>query len=273
MGQSEVQNWLKSTHSQAAVMRYPGEMKFPGGTKDAHDASLEGAARRELEEEFHTTIPADAKLRLFSVKRTKPVRGVSYMMHNFVALVDENPWLMKLDVGAVNKALEERRARFGISVNDETFWGLSNSQKESVSPEVRRVDWIPIKDATWHAMTSKAIPNLYINEFQKTEFERLGVKTRDPMFQTMWVLLDLDRFPTAAALISHCDSLPSATQLSLDASASFARTDPKKIQQEDAARFAAEEMRIQLLAAPKQPSVCLGSTGSVSVSAATSASL
>lgn len=248
MGQSEVQNWLKSTPSQPAVMRYPGEMKFPGGTKDASDASMEAVARRELEEEFHTPVPADAKLRLFSVKRTKPVRGISYMMHNYVALVDENPWLQSLDVSTINRILEQRRAKFGVAVNDETFWSLSPSEKEALSPEVRRVDWISARDGAWFALSSKASPTIFINDFQKTEFERLGVKVRDPMFQTMFILLELDKFSTAAELIAHCDSLPSSEQLAQEASESYSLGDLQKIKEEDAARLAAEEIRVQSLA-------------------------
>jgi len=249
MGQSEVQNWLRSTSSQAAIMRYPGEMKFPGGTKDEEDPSMEAVARRELEEEFHTTVPPGAKLRLFSVKQTKPVRGVSHMMHNFVAIAEENPWLQELRVERVNKSLEDRRARFGIAVNTETFWTLSSAEKAALSPEVRRVDWIPIRDAVWHSMTSKSVPVIFINDFQKSEFERLGVRTRDPMFQTMWILMELERCPNAAALISHCEALPSSTLLMQEASNRFARGDQQKIQEEDAERLRAEAARVSMLAA------------------------
>lgn len=246
MGQSEVQNWLKSTATETAVMRYPGEMKFPGGAKDETDPSMEAVARRELEEEFHTNIPSDAKLRLFSVKRTKPVRGVSFMMHNYVALADENPWLQNLNVNTVNAALSERRSRFQASVKEQSFWGLSRSQKEALSPEVQRVEWIPIRDAAWHAMTSKAA-GIFVNDFQRTEFERLGVKARDPMFQTMVVLLELDGCPTKDDLIAHCDALPSASQLASDATTRFLGVDPKKVAEEDDARLLAEEERLRSL--------------------------
>jgi len=34
MGQSEVQNWMRSTRDKSAVMRYPGEWKLAGGVVD-----------------------------------------------------------------------------------------------------------------------------------------------------------------------------------------------------------------------------------------------
>ena len=54
MGQSEVVNWLRSSPAKKAIMRYPGEFKFPGGTVDngetlAQTALRERQARRERE--------------------------------------------------------------------------------------------------------------------------------------------------------------------------------------------------------------------------------
>ena len=103
MGQREVTNWLRSTAESLAVMRYGGEFNFAGGGVDAGE-SLDDAAERELREEFGLTNDAAVSLRGFSVKQTRPIKDRSNIMHNFVALADENPWLRDYDVHAVNTA-------------------------------------------------------------------------------------------------------------------------------------------------------------------------
>eukprot|EP00435_Cladocopium_sp_Y103_P064316 s689_g26.t1 len=100
MGQGEVQNWMRSRPDKEVPMRYPGEWKFAGGVVDADETPLQ-AAMRELEEEFQVPIAlteATCKLRLLSVKQTRPIRNVSNIMFNYVAAADENPWLQELDL-------------------------------------------------------------------------------------------------------------------------------------------------------------------------------
>lgn len=89
MGQGEVQNWMKSTPGHDVQMRYPGEWKFAGGVVDA-DETPEEAARRELEEEFQVPVAltkATCKLRLMSIKQTRPIRNISNIMHPAVLKV------------------------------------------------------------------------------------------------------------------------------------------------------------------------------------------
>ncbi|CAE7593571.1 KIF13B [Symbiodinium natans] len=103
LGQGEVQNWMKSTPGHDVQMRYPGEWKFAGGVVDA-DETPEEAARRELEEEFQVPVAltkATCKLRLMSIKQTRPIRNISNIMFNYVAAAEENPWLQLLDVEAL----------------------------------------------------------------------------------------------------------------------------------------------------------------------------
>jgi 8-oxo-dGTP pyrophosphatase MutT (NUDIX family) len=50
-------------------MRYGGEYKFAGGSKD-HGETVEQTARRELSEEFGVVVPQDAVLRPFRVNST-----------------------------------------------------------------------------------------------------------------------------------------------------------------------------------------------------------
>lgn len=118
---------------------------------------------------------AECKLRLLSVMQTKPVRNISYVMHNFVAVAEENPWLSVLDACAVNAALEQRRVDHAVAVENGSFWALGKTEKEP-SP---------------------------VNKFQGEEFARLGLAHRDPMFVTMAVLLDVDSFPSAASFFDH----------------------------------------------------------------------
>lgn len=105
LGQSQVQNWVRSERGRPVAMRYGGEWKFPGGRQEVGE-ELEQTALRELAEEFGVQA-SDAMLHLFNQKRTKAVQEVRFEMNNFVCLADENPWLRELDPKAINRWLEE----------------------------------------------------------------------------------------------------------------------------------------------------------------------
>eukprot|EP01047_Picozoa_sp_COSAG01_P116468 COSAG01_NODE_45136_length_412_cov_0.817891_1_plen_59_part_10 len=57
-------------------LRWQGEFTFPGGAVDGGE-SIEAAARREVGEELGVAVPADARLRLLSVKQTRPINNTS----------------------------------------------------------------------------------------------------------------------------------------------------------------------------------------------------
>eukprot|EP00746_Dinoflagellata_sp_MGD_P043676 gnl/MRDRNA2_/MRDRNA2_206199_c0_seq1.p1 gnl/MRDRNA2_/MRDRNA2_206199_c0~~gnl/MRDRNA2_/MRDRNA2_206199_c0_seq1.p1 ORF type:complete len:316 (+),score=62.18 gnl/MRDRNA2_/MRDRNA2_206199_c0_seq1:52-948(+) len=187
MGQSEVVNWVrsKSLH-ELNFMRYGGEYKFAGGTNDSGE-SLEETARRELSEEFGVTIPSDAILRPFRVNATRVVQGKSFIMHNFVCIAEENPWLANLDLDTVNAALQHKRDAFQqlIASSDSKFWSMNKHEREKVSPEVRRIDWLNIADAVDMMLVSKCEKLAPVNAFQQKEFGKYGIKKRDPMFASM----------------------------------------------------------------------------------------
>ena len=138
MGQSECVNWLRSTADEQVVMRYAGEFKFAGGTCDENE-SPHTTAIRELREEYALMhLPtSDIKLHPFNEKETRAVKGRRYLMHNFIALASENPWLKDTHlVSASNGRLRERRVRFREQLGSGEFWQTSPEQREHIAPEV-----------------------------------------------------------------------------------------------------------------------------------------
>jgi len=217
VGQSEVVNFLRSTPEKLALMRYAGEWKLAGGNVDGGEAVAD-AARRELQEEFldplglaRLPVP-EYTLRPFVTKQTRPIRSRSNLMHCHVALEDENRWLQELDVGATTAALAARRERFVALANDGSFWELPAAQREAVTPEVRRLAWLPLHEAVGHCLSSMA-PGCFVNSFQRAEYARFKKRRRDPMFITAACLMELEGFPDAGALRRHCASvdLPALT--------------------------------------------------------------
>lgn len=206
MGQAEVKNWIRSGPDSTVVMRYPGEFKFAGGTVDeSEDVAAAGA--RELAEEFlepaGVALPPDAKIRPFVVKQTMPVRSRSNLIYNFVALASENPWLAGLNTGAVNSALERRRAAHAALVASGEYWKLDAAAKEAVAPEVHRLAWVDLHAA--FAMTLSTMNNevSFVDEFQRREFARYNIKRRDPMFMTAVTLFELEAFPNEQSLLEE----------------------------------------------------------------------
>lgn len=215
MGQGEVQNWMKSTPGHDVQMRYPGEWKFAGGVVDA-DETPEEAARRELEEEFQVPVAltkATCKLRLMSIKQTRPIRNISNIMFNYVAAAEENPWLQQLDVEEVNCALSNRRRLHAEAIRGGNFYTLGHREQEKLAPEIHQVQWLDMRSAVRDAFTSMNGSFHPVNDFQKKEFERLGVKRRDPMFLTMATLLEVDSFPSLRSFIVYSDRLDPEKEL------------------------------------------------------------
>jgi len=196
MAQRVAQNWVRSTAGKAELMRYPGEWVFAGGAVDPGE-TLEQAARRELQEEFQLELPMDpatCRLHLLSVQQTRPIRDVSNIMYNYVAVAEENPWLEALDVAAANAALHERRVRHQAAVESGAFWSLRGREREHTAPEVQELRWLDMRTAILHAFTSMNEVLTPVNAFQEAECRRLGIRRRDPMFITMLSLLEVDLY-------------------------------------------------------------------------------
>jgi len=215
LGQGEVVNWLRSTQEKLATMRYPGEWKLAGGNVEPGD-TVDATAHRELSEEFLAPLglelPSGAKLRPFVTKQTRPIRGQSNLMHCYVALEAENGWLSELDIRAVNEGLEARRRRFASlaagadGAPTAAFWSLPPREREAVTPEVRQVAWVPLREAVRHCLQSMT-PGTFVNDFQERAFAKYRIKRRDPMFITGACLLELEGFPGTRSLVAHCEGV------------------------------------------------------------------
>ena len=204
LGQSAVKNWMRSTKEKTCLMRYPGEWKFPGGALDLCDqGNLQHTAIREMREEFIGIAPhvADEEIILHkaSMKYTLPNRGKRFLMHNFVAIEDDNEWVRDIDVQAIQSSIERRLTSFHAALDDESFWDMDEAGRSELSPELVQVQWVPIQTAVeaWRtSLTSSSESLECVNEWQRTEFERYGVTKRDPMYQTMMVLKEVGELGT-----------------------------------------------------------------------------
>lgn len=199
LGQNCVKNWLRSSPDKDVIMRYPGEWKFPGGVLEPADRSMEQTATRELREEFIGIDAPDSDISLYLVNRklTKPIKGKRYLMHNFVAMEDDNPWITATDIlQIVNTNLQKRVNEFNKKLEDGSFWSLNSEERSEYSPEIAQVQWLSLSDAV-HVMGSSLDDRLTIvNEYQRLEFEKYGIEARDPMFQSMVTLLEIEKLET-----------------------------------------------------------------------------
>lgn len=193
LGQNEVINWLKSTPSRYHPMRYPGEWKFPGGTCDPHDESLEMTAIREFQEEFlGIHCPYDylqENIKLFNQKLTIPIQGRKYQMNNFIIYDDQNFWNDE-EIAKVNLNLLTKKQQFHESLTNGNFWNLSLEEKFTLSPEVHELRWFDIDEAI-DLMASAQSGEMFANDWQRDEFQKYGIYQRDPMYQTMMTLIEL----------------------------------------------------------------------------------
>lgn len=205
LGQNECKNFLKSTISTTIIMRYPGEYKLPGGVVEKNE-TLKQAALRELVEEYIGVKANESNINIhfFNRKETLPIQGKTYVMNNFIAFADENDWVEADLVSIINNNLKIKRERFQQSISDDSYWNMSYEDKCKLSPEVNSVQWFNIEKAIEMLECSERQPIQYVNDFQKQEFIKYGITSRDPMYQTKITLQDVLSLKSKKNIINAC---------------------------------------------------------------------
>ncbi|CAN0388729.1 unnamed protein product [Ectocarpus fasciculatus] len=215
LGQNCVKNWLRSTPGNDVIMRYPGEWKFPGGVIEDSDASLDQTATRELREEFLGVTAADSDISLFLVnkKLTKPIKGKRYLMHNYIAMEDDNAWISESDIESeINSNLQKRFDKFNAMLADGSYWKLNVTEKSLVSPELSTVQWMPLDDAIYAMGSSLDDRLICVNDWQRIEFEKYNIHARDPMFQSMVTLLEVQKLGSYEKIRSQDDVMRASNE-------------------------------------------------------------
>ena len=85
---------------------------------------------------------------------------------------------------------------FNKIIANGSFWDMDIKDKYLFSPEVIEVKWIILEDAIKIMSSSMNTCLSYINSWQQTEFERYGILLRDPMYQSMITLQEIQMFRT-----------------------------------------------------------------------------
>lgn len=206
LGQNCVKNWLRSTKDHSVIMRYPGEWKFPGGVLEDCDDCLADTATRELREEFlGLTVPnADISMYLVNRKLTKSIKGKRFLMYNYVAMEDDNAWISETDIAnTINGNLRRRIHTFNEMLSNGSYWDLSDEEKSLVSPELVMVKWMPLSEAVQVMGSSLDESLTCLNDFQRDEFIKYDINSRDPMFQSMVTLMEIEKLGSYENFRAH----------------------------------------------------------------------
>ena len=172
---------------------------------DEEDETLRSTAERELREEL--LLPDSISIesvRLFNTKITKPIKGRSYNMHNFIALESENRFLRELmrDVSDVNEKLRRRETEFASYLRSGAWWKMRVEERVHISPETHQVKWWNVNDIIKILYESKSERLVPVNRFQREEFEKYDITKRDAMFQTMATLMEINQYDSETELLS-----------------------------------------------------------------------
>ena len=128
------------TKRREDLRRHPGEISFPGGRADDHDADLVRTALREAEEEIG--LPADA-VHVLGALQPMPTIATNYAVYPFVGLIEEgHRWtpsagevalVLELSLADLRAGYERRRLlRRGVPfrtdvyvVGEHLIWGAT----------------------------------------------------------------------------------------------------------------------------------------------------
>jgi 8-oxo-dGTP pyrophosphatase MutT (NUDIX family) len=117
------------TERRADLRRHAGEISFPGGRRDEHDADLRATALRETHEEIG--LPPDA-VEIVGALQPTPTFVTSYAVYPFVGLIEPGfEWIvaeaevgqvLELPVAALRDGYARRRlVRRGLPFRTDTY--------------------------------------------------------------------------------------------------------------------------------------------------------
>jgi 8-oxo-dGTP pyrophosphatase MutT (NUDIX family) len=128
------------TRRRDDLRRHPGEISFPGGRHEAHDADLVRTALRETEEEIGL---APAAVRIAGALRPTPTIATGYAIYPFVGVIEPGAqWTLSPDevASVLELTLTDLRAGYArrrllrrglpirtdtFVVDDELIWGAT----------------------------------------------------------------------------------------------------------------------------------------------------
>jgi hypothetical protein len=125
-------------------------------------------------------------------------------MHNFITIIDkENEWITDATVIEINNNLNNKRELYNNSIKDKSYWNLNKKEKELLSPEVNSVCWLDINEAIKIMNSADSNKLNCINEFQKQEFIKYNITSRDSMYQSKCIIEEIRDIGIVEDLIIH----------------------------------------------------------------------
>eukprot|EP00658_Telonema_sp_P-2_P057914 TRINITY_DN46328_c0_g1_i1.p1 TRINITY_DN46328_c0_g1~~TRINITY_DN46328_c0_g1_i1.p1 ORF type:complete len:224 (-),score=31.91 TRINITY_DN46328_c0_g1_i1:109-780(-) len=152
------------------------------------------------------SLPLDAVLAPLLARQTRPIKSKSNLMHCYIAQAEDNPWLANLDTARANVCLAEKRAQFLGEVQTGRYWQLPTRDQERLSPEVRELQWVGLRDAMRFCLSTMAA-GTFVNEYQRLAFSKYGKSGRDPMYMTAAILYELEAFPNEQVLRRYSQTI------------------------------------------------------------------
>lgn len=196
VGQATVINYFRSKPgAPRTIMRYPGEMRLPGGKVETSDSGLSASACRELCEEFliDYDLALSTVLHPIGAFQTRIVGGKSNMIVTFVALAEENAWLQDINLNARNTKLQAMAAAAEAQLDSGDWASLSSEARALLSPEFAELKWTKLSALVKTMQGSIAHPLQYVNHWQQKQFDLHEIQRRDPMSVSLGILIQAGR--------------------------------------------------------------------------------
>lgn len=120
-----------------------------------------------------------------------------YDVLSYIGFVNENPVALNPDIDFINSLLESTRERREKLIHANKFWNLPLEKRAKFATKIHQVLWLPLEEAVNLCDPSK---NSFVNDFQKEEFQKLNLKTRDRAIGTWRTVRHLSQIGTVGAL-------------------------------------------------------------------------